>query len=142
MFDLPPPIVSSLFVEARPTYNESAVQRKPMLLKSTSKFDESAEQQSLKDFLEDEEGGGRLDAMMIEDDFNIPVVLEEGQLNWSLNGTYVLLIVSLRHCSEIRNCWEGQGSEEVSSQFIGLFPANCTAAVPNSIAGHIAWSGK
>lgn len=72
--------------EARPTYNESTVQRKPMLVKSTAKFDEGAEQQSLKDFLEDEDGGGRLDAMMIEDDFNIPVVLEEGQLRWSVNG--------------------------------------------------------
>lgn len=50
-----------------------------MLVKSTKAFDESAEQQSLKEFLNDDDTDGRLDSMLIEDDFSIPVVLRESE---------------------------------------------------------------
>lgn len=52
--------------------------RRPTILRVAQKFDDKLEQQSLQDFMNDEESDGRLDTMAAEDDFTIPVVLKEG----------------------------------------------------------------
>lgn len=72
------PNVFPLFAEARPSYNEGTGVRRPTILRVAQKFDDKLEQQSLQDFMNDEESDGRLDTMAAEDDFTIPVVLKEG----------------------------------------------------------------
>lgn len=58
--------------------------RRPTIGKDTQKFDEQTEQQSLQDFMNDDDGDGQLETMTSEDDFNIPVVLKETQLRGEL----------------------------------------------------------
>lgn len=53
--------------------------RRPAAVRSLQKVDEKMEQQSLNEFMnEEEDGDGRLDTMSVEQDFTIPVVLQEG----------------------------------------------------------------
>lgn len=53
--------------------------RRPAAVRSLQKVDERMEQQSLNEFMnEEEDGDGRLDTMSVEQDFTIPVVLQEG----------------------------------------------------------------
>lgn len=74
-------VITRVFAEARPSYNEANTSpqvRRPTLVKA-QKFDEDMEKQSLSDFMKDEEGDMGLTALTVEDNFSVPVVLQEPQ---------------------------------------------------------------